>query len=80
MAVNSRALLQLDGEEVEVALVYPDDADGSTGRLSVHAGIGTAILGCREGNVFAWRLQDRTCRIRIVKVLYQPEAAGHFHL
>ena len=31
-------------EALEVALVYPDDADDGAGRLSVHAGIGTAIL------------------------------------
>ncbi|MEF7616660.1 GNAT family N-acetyltransferase [Aquincola sp. MAHUQ-54] len=80
VTMNSRALLQLDDEEVEVALVYPYDADDSAGRLSVGAGVGTAILGYREGDAFAWRLRDRTCRIRIVNVLYQPEAAGAFHL
>jgi len=80
VTMNSRALLQLDDEEIEVALVYPDDADDSAGRLSVRAGIGTAILGYREGDAFTRRLQDRTCRIRIVRVLYQPEAAGDFHL
>ena len=80
VTMNTRALLQLDDEEVEVALVYPDDADDSAGRLSVRADIGTAILGYREGDAFAWRLQDRTRRIRIMRVLYQPEAAGDFHL
>ncbi len=80
VTMNSRALLQLDDEEVEVVLVYPDDADDSAGRLSVCAGIGTAILGYREGDAFDWRLPDRTCRIRIGQVLYQPEDAGDFHL
>ncbi len=80
VTMNSRALLQLDDEEVEVVLVYPGEADDSGGRLSVCAGIGTAILGYREGDAFEWRLQDRTCRIRIGRVLYQPENAGDFHL
>ena len=80
VTMNTRALLQLDDEEVEVALVYPDDADDSAGRLSVRADIGTAILGYREGDAFAWRLQDRTRHLRIVRALYQPEAAGDFHL
>ena len=48
--------------------------------FSVCAGIGTAILGYREGDAFDWRLQDRTCRIRIGRVLYQPEDAGDLHL
>lgn len=80
VTMNSRAVLQLDDEEVEVALVYPEDADDRAGRLSVCSGIGTAILGYREGDAFDWRIPDRTCRIRIGKVLYQPEAAGDFHL
>jgi len=80
VTMNSRALLQLDDEEVEMALVYPEDADDSAGKLSVCSGIGTAILGYREGDAFDWRIPDRTCRIRIGRVLYQPEAAGDFHL
>ena len=42
--------------------------------------LGTAILGYRAGDAFSWRIPHRTCQIRIGKVLYQPEAAGHYHL
>jgi len=80
VTMNSRALLRLDDEDLEVALVYPEDADERDGRLSVCSGVGTAILGCREGDALAWRTPSRTCRIQIGKVLYQPEAAGDFHL
>jgi len=80
VTMNSKALLQVDDEPVEVALVYPDEADDRAGKLSVCSGIGTAILGYKEGDAFNWRIPNRTCHIRIEKVLYQPEAAGHFHL
>jgi regulator of nucleoside diphosphate kinase len=80
VTMNSRALLQVDDEELEVALVYPEDADDRAGKLSVCSGIGTAILGYKEGDAFSWRIPNRTCHIRIEKVLYQPEAAGDFHL
>ena len=80
ITMNSRALLQVDDEEVEVALVYPEDADDRAGKLSIFSGIGTAILGYKEGDAFSWRIPNRTCHIRIGKVLYQPEAAGDFHL
>ena len=80
VTMNSTAVLQMDGEEREVALVYPQDADEGAGKLSVFSGIGTAILGYREGDAFDCRTSDRTRRIRIGKVLYQPEAAGDFHL
>ncbi|MCC6250445.1 MAG: GNAT family N-acetyltransferase [Rubrivivax sp.] len=80
VTMNSRARLQLDGDDVELALVYPQDADEGDGRLSICSDIGTAILGYREGDVFDWRIAQRTCRVRVAKVLYQPEAAGDFHL
>lgn len=80
VTMNSRALLQVDDEELEVALVYPEDADDCSGKLSVCSGIGTAILGYREGDAVNWRIANRTRHIRIGKVLYQPEAAGDFHL
>ncbi|MDD3935270.1 bifunctional GNAT family N-acetyltransferase/nucleoside diphosphate kinase regulator [Rhodoferax sp.] len=80
ITMNSQALLQVDDEEMEVALVYPEDADDRAGKLSVCSGIGTAILGYKAGDAFSWRIPNRTCHIRIEKVLYQPEAAGDFHL
>ena len=80
VTMNSRALLQLDDEEIEVALVYPEDADTNAGKHSVHSDIGAAILGYQEGDAIDWKISDRTRRIEIRKVLYQPEAAGDFHL
>lgn len=80
VTMNSRAVLRLDDAPLEVALVYPQQADDSAGKLSICSGIGTAILGYKEGDAIDWRIPDRTLRISIEKVLYQPEAAGDFHL
>jgi len=80
VTLNSRALVQMDGQSVEVVLVYPDEEDPATGKLSVCSEVGTAILGCKAGDSFAWRVGGRTRHISILQVLYQPEAAGHFHL
>ena len=35
---------------MEVALVYPHDADERSGKLSVLSDVGTAILGYQEGD------------------------------
>jgi len=80
ITMNSKALLQMDGEEMEVALVYPEDANEGAGKWSVCSDMGTAILGYKEGDAFDWRMTNRVRHIRIGKVLYQPEAAGDFHL
>ena len=80
VTMNSRAVLQVDDEEMEVTLVYPCDADGGIGRLPVGSAVGTAILGYREGDTVDWRTAQQTWHIRIGKLLYQPEASGDFHL
>ncbi len=76
ITMNSRVMLQLDSEEVEVSLVYPEDADLAEMKLSIFSPIGTAILGYREGNIIDWEVPSGISKIHIKKVLYQPEAAG----
>ena len=64
---------------MEVALVYPEDADDRAGKAIVCSGIGLRS-SATEGDTFRLAGAEPTCRIRIGKVLYQPEAAGDFHL
>lgn len=80
ITMNSRVLLHLDGEETEVTLVYPKDADMNNNKLSVFSPIGTAILGYNEGSVIEWEVPSGVTKIHIKKILYQPEAAGDFHM
>ena len=80
VTMNSRVVLRLDGEKQEVALVYPQDADERDRKLSVLSDIGTAILGYQEGDAIDWMVSDRTRRIRVEKVTYQPESSGDLHL
>lgn len=80
VTMNSKVVLQLDDEQKEVALVYPHDADEGSGKLSVLSDVGTAILGYQEGNAIDRMVADRTRRILIEKVIYQPESAGNLHL
>ncbi len=82
VTMNSQVVLRdLDsGQEFTCRLSFPDEANVEAGRLSVLAPVGTAILGYREGNVIEWEVPAGTRRIRIEKILYQPEAAGDYHL
>ncbi len=80
ITLNSKALLNLNDEDVEVSLVYPEDADLSAMKLSIFSPIGTAILGYREGNTVSWEVPSGTSEIHIKKILYQPESAGDYHL
>lgn len=80
VTMNSKVVLQLDDEQTELALVYPEEADERSGKLSVLSDVGTAILGYQEGDAIEWMVADRTRRILIERVIYQPESAGDFHL
>ena len=66
------------GREFELELVYPRDA-GSEGRVSVFAPVGSALLGLAVGQSISWPLPGgRAGKLRIVDVIYQPEAAGEY--
>lgn len=80
ITMNSKALLHLNDEDIEVSLVYPEDANLDLMKLSIFSPIGTAILGYREGNTVEWEVPSGTSKIHIKKILYQPEAAGDYHL
>ncbi len=50
VTMNSRILIETNGEEDEISLVYPEDADLIENRISVLSPIGTTILGYGEGD------------------------------
>lgn len=67
---------ELSGEQHEIELVYPHEADAGLGRVSVLAPVGAALLGLAVGSSIEWPLPGgRSTRVRVVAVLYQPEAA-----
>jgi regulator of nucleoside diphosphate kinase len=80
ITMNSRVLLDLGDDELEVSLVYPPEADLASNRLSVLSPIGTAILGYKEGDFIQWKIPSGVAQIHVKKVIYQPEAAGDYHL
>lgn len=67
-----------DGETFEYTLVYPRDANAAEGRVSILAPIGTAILGCKAGDVVEWPIPAGVARLRLEEVVFQPERAGDF--
>jgi len=82
ITMNSRVrLIDLDtGEEETYTLVFPENADIEHGRISVLAPVGTAILGYRVGDTFEWDVPAGKRHLQVKRILYQPEAAGDFHL
>lgn len=82
VTMNSKVSLRdLDTqEEMVYTLVFPSDANFSENKISVLAPVGTAILGYRVGDIIEWTIPAGTVRLRVEKILYQPEASGDFNI
>jgi regulator of nucleoside diphosphate kinase len=81
VTMNSRVVFEdmRSGEKGTVTIVYPTDADVSTRRISILSPVGAALIGETRGAEVELPVpHGQTRRIRIVDILYQPEAAGHF--
>lgn len=82
VTMNTKLILKdvKTSKETTYTLVFPDDTDKESGTISILAPIGTAILGYAEGDIIEWPVPSGIRKIQIEKILYQPEAAGDFHL
>ncbi|MFP5418222.1 MAG: nucleoside diphosphate kinase regulator [Gammaproteobacteria bacterium] len=78
VTMNSKVRFVLEsGEEFCLTLVYPQDIDGSTERISILAPVGSALLGLSAGAQIEWpRPGGGVMKVRLVEVVYQPERAG----
>jgi regulator of nucleoside diphosphate kinase len=82
VTMNSRVRFAMEpsGKEYELTLVYPKDIDGSAGKISVLAPVGSALLGLSVGQEIEWPAPGGAMiRVRIIDILYQPERSGDFH-
>ncbi len=61
-------------------LVFPDSADPDQDRISILTPIGTALLGYKKGDIIEWKVPAGIVKLEVEEILYQPEAAGDYHL
>jgi regulator of nucleoside diphosphate kinase len=78
VTMNSEVRVRdLDADEAIVfRVVFPSAADAATGRISVLAPLGMAVLGRREGEDVTWNTPGGLRRLRVDRILYQPEREG----
>jgi regulator of nucleoside diphosphate kinase len=82
VTMNSRVLFEdvRTHAQEAVTLVYPGKTDAANRRISVLSPVGMALLGESEGSEAELPVPHGTRRIRILGVLYQPEAEGDLDL
>ncbi len=82
VSMNStvRFKVESSGEVFTLTLVYPKDIDGSSGKISILAPVGSALLGLSQGDAIEWpRPGGGMLKVRIEEILFQPEREGQFH-
>ncbi len=82
ITMNSRfAVMDLkSGESISYTLVYPVDESLESGKLCVLSPMGMALLGARVGDIVHWNGATGPGSAEVLRLLYQPEAAGDRHL
>ncbi|NMG56161.1 nucleoside diphosphate kinase regulator [Aromatoleum aromaticum] len=74
-----RYLDEASGEQREIQVVYPEEADVAAGKVSVFAPVGAALLGLSVDQVIEWDFpRGPRRRLRVEEVLHQSRlrAAG----
>ncbi len=82
ITMNSRVKLRdvRNRIEAEITITYPQDAEPRKRKVSVLSEIGLALLGRKEKDIVSWRIPAGVGTFEVVKVTYQPEAAGDYYL
>lgn len=81
--MHSQLLLQdlVSGQQRRLTLCYPADADAARGLISVLSPAGTSLLGLPVGAEARWATPDgRQHAMRLLEILFQPEASGNYTL
>lgn len=67
------------GQEKELVLCYPEDADPAKGHISVLSPAGASMLGLQSGATASWQTPQGDVHSAVIgRVLFQPEASGEF--
>lgn len=72
-------VLDLDSRRHETyTLVFPAEANIAENRISVLTPVGSALLGRRAGDLVSCIVPSGRRDVKVIDVVYQPEAAGEY--
>ena len=82
VTMNSEVKLFFETTQKEQSfkIVYPQDANLKENKISIFSPIATALIGYKIGDEIEWIVPGGMTKIKIVDLIYQPEAAGDFDL
>lgn len=82
--VTMNSILQVrflgDNRMLEFQIVYPENANLRENKISIFSPVATALIGYRENDEIEWIVPGGWTKIRIEKIIFQPEASGNYLL
>lgn len=70
-----------ENKQMIMSIVYPQESNAQENKVSILAPLGSALLGLRVGQEINWQFPDgKTKKLKVLEMLYQPEANGDWHL
>lgn len=81
VTMNSKVVVTVPdtGEQRELTVCYPPDANVERGFISVLSPVGAALLGLQAGSLVTTFTPGGQRRVlRVDAILYQPESAGDY--
>ncbi|MBB3464346.1 regulator of nucleoside diphosphate kinase [Rhizobium sp. BK377] len=65
------------GEDRQVTLVFPGEADIAEGKISILTPIGVALIGLKTGQSIDWTARDGRLHRLTVRTLREPAETEH---
>lgn len=67
-------------KSMQFQIVYPGGANIRENKISIFSPVATALIGYKVSDEIEWIVPAGLTKIRIEEIIYQPEAAGDYHL
>lgn len=82
VTMNSIVKISFQGsnKSMKFQIVYPGGANITENKISIFSPVATALIGYKAGDEIDWIVPSGLTKIRIEEIVYQPEAAGDYHL
>lgn len=69
VTIGSKVTLEIEGRKKEYVLVYPEETDPLSGKISIESPIGSCLLGQCENSTVEVKLPDeRKVKCKVIKV------------
>jgi len=67
-------------KRIEFQIVYPKQANLKENKISIFSPIAAALIGYKVSDEIEWIVPAGITKIKIDKIIYQPEASGDYTL